>query len=128
MYLPKKMPLEYEVIPLEDVVFLGIAKDGTLYGRKQSDTAQMVKSTDGGHTWENIVRVNLVDQILILDDDSILAWARGGAIHKSTDGGETAEIVFNTNPSGPSPGVAWMPTISLFLLLHTGVVKKDIYV
>ena len=27
-----------KVIPLEDVVFLGIAKDGTLYGRKQSDT------------------------------------------------------------------------------------------
>ena len=92
MYLPKKMPLEYEVIPLEDVVVLGIAKDGTLYGRKQSATAQMVKSTDGGHTWGNIVRVSgPVEQILILDDGSILVWGRGGGIYKSTDGGETTE-------------------------------------
>ena len=102
MYLPKKMPLEYEVIPLEDVVVLGIAKDGTVYGRKQSDGAQMVKSTDGGHTWENIARLSPggpVDQILILDDDSILAWVRGGTIYKSTDGGETRACI-HPNASG----------------------------
>ena len=105
MYLPKKMPLEYEVIPLEDVVVLGIAKDGTLYGRKQSDTAQMVKSTDGGHTWGNIVRVSPaspVEQILILDDNSIIIGTRGGRVLKSTDGGETAEVVFDPNAGGVS--------------------------
>ena len=87
--LPKSLPLEYELKPLDDVIILGFSsKESTIFGRKASDGGQLVKSVDWGDTWSNLFRFSSrVESVIVLGDDSILVNVLNGDIFRSIDGG-----------------------------------------
>ena len=105
--LPKSLPLEYELKPLDDVIILGFSKESTIFGRRASNGAQLVKSVDWGDTWSNLFKFSSrVESVIVLGDDSILVSVLNGDIFRSIDGGTNFSLVFS-----PSAGSAthWCP-------------------